>query len=54
MHAFNLVIYPCRHRSVGHFEVKCRKNIKKCASDFYFLRFFIIFATDLNYLFHLY
>ena len=24
------------------------------ASDFYFLRFFIIFATDLNYLFHLY
>ena len=30
------------------------KISKKCASDFYFLRFFIIFATDLNYLFHLY
>ena len=53
MHAFHLVIYPRRHRSMGHFKVKWRKNIKKCASDFDFLRFFIIFATDLYLLFHL-
>ena len=53
MKTFHLIIHLTRHRSILHLETKCRKNIKKCASDFYFLRFFIIFATDLYHLFHL-
>ena len=53
MHAFHLVIYLTGDRSMAHFKANFRKNIKKCATDCYFLSFFVIFATDLYYLFHL-
>ena len=52
MHAFHLVIYLTGDRSMAHFKANFRKNIKKCATDCYFLSFFVIFATDLYYLFH--
>ena len=47
-----LVVYLGAHGSIGHLEAKCRKNFRKCAADWEFCSFFIIFAADFYQFFH--
>ena len=53
VHSFHFVVHLGADWAVRHWEIKLRKNIRKCASDSNFFSFFIIFATYLYCLFHI-
>ena len=54
VHSLDLVVHFGADGTESHCQLKSRKNFRKCASDGHFHCFFIIFATNLNLMFHVY
>ena len=50
--SLHLVVHFGTHGTESHLEIIFLVNVRKCTSDWDFQTFFVIFAADLQYLFH--